>query len=146
MIPGLENARFTHFGQIHRNTYINAPLILQTTLQTKSDPALFFAGQISGVEGYVESIATGLIAGINATKMARNEPPLVPPRTTAIGSLIHYLVHASPVNFQPENINFGIIPLPEASLPGQPLGKKERHLLQVQTALKAMSDFASGGI
>jgi methylenetetrahydrofolate--tRNA-(uracil-5-)-methyltransferase len=143
IIPGLENARFTHFGQIHRNTFINAPLILLETLQTRRNPALFFAGQISGVEGYVESIATGLIAGLNAARLAQGETPLIPPRSAAIGSLIHYLVNASPVNFQPENINFGIMPLLEEPTPKRSLGKKQRHLLQVQQALKDMTEFAA---
>ena len=112
LIPGLENARFLRLGQIHRNTFINAPKLLNPTLQARKDPRVFFAGQISGVEGYVECIATGLIAGVNASLLAAGEPLRVPPRPTAIGSLINYLVSADPQNFQPENINFGIMPPP----------------------------------
>lgn len=143
MIPGLESARFTRLGQIHRNTFINSPRILRPTLQSRKDPRVFFAGQISGVEGYVECVATGLIAGINATLLALDQPLLVPPRSSAIGSLIHFLVNADAKGFQPENINFGIMPRTEVQLNGKKLGKQEKHWLQVQRALKDMSEFAS---
>lgn len=140
MIPGLEQARFTHFGQIHRNTYINAPRILTPTLQTQLNPSLFFAGQISGVEGYVECIATGLLAGINATRLAAHKGALAPPPQTALGALTHYLARANPAHFQPENINFGIIPPLE--LPSsRKLGKTEKHQMQVQRALKEINEF-----
>jgi methylenetetrahydrofolate--tRNA-(uracil-5-)-methyltransferase len=101
-----------------------------------------FAGQISGVEGYVECIATGLVAGLNAVCLASGNSLLVPPRTTAIGSLIHYLVSADPENFQPENINFGIMPPPQACQENKRMGKKEKHLLQAQQALKAIAELA----
>ncbi len=142
MIPGLEQARFLRLGQIHRNTFVNSPRLLEPTLQTKRDPRILLAGQISGVEGYVECIATGLIAGMNACRLVRGMKPLVPPRATAIGSLLNYLVSADPKEFQPENINFGIIP-PVTGQPstGKRMGKKERHLLQTETALEAMSEF-----
>lgn len=144
MIPGLEQAKFLRLGQIHRNTFVNSPKLLQPTLQARKDPNVFFAGQISGVEGYVECIATGLIAGINAGRLASGEPPMVPPRETAIGSLLHYLVSADPENFQPENINFGIMPELETLAPGsRKLGKKEKHLRQTQRALEAMREFRS---
>src|SRR5438270_655287 len=104
LIPGLENAKFLRYGQIHRNTYINAPTLLRETLQMKEHTRVFFAGQICGVEGYVESIATGLMAGMNATALALGETPIPPPRATAFGSLVHYVTQANPNNFQPANI------------------------------------------
>jgi methylenetetrahydrofolate--tRNA-(uracil-5-)-methyltransferase len=110
LIPGLENAEFVRFGMVHRNTYINGPTVLHETWQTKTRPDLLFAGQVSGVEGYVESAASGLIAGINAARLALGEEPLAPPRTTAIGALGYYVSHADPANYQPTNIAFGIIP------------------------------------
>ena len=110
LIPGLENAEFVRFGMIHRNTYINGPTVLHETWQTRSNEALFFAGQISGVEGYVESAASGLIAGRNAAAQVLGQPLRVPPRTTAIGALGYYVSHANPRYYQPSNITFGIIP------------------------------------
>jgi methylenetetrahydrofolate--tRNA-(uracil-5-)-methyltransferase len=110
LIPGLEAAEFVRFGMIHRNTYINGPTVLRETWQTRSRDDLFFAGQISGVEGYVESAASGLLAGRNAAALALGEPISVPPRTTAIGALAYYVSHAEPRNYQPTNIAFGIIP------------------------------------
>ena len=110
-IPGLERAEFVRFGMIHRNTYINGPAALLPTWQSRHRPGLFFAGQISGVEGYVESAASGLIAGLNAAALARGRAPAAPPRTTAIGALGHYVSHADTVNYQPSNIAFGLIPV-----------------------------------
>jgi methylenetetrahydrofolate--tRNA-(uracil-5-)-methyltransferase len=110
LIPGLEQAEFARFGMIHRNTYINGPTVLRATWQTKTRDDLFFAGQISGVEGYVESAASGLIAGQNAAALVAGDPIRVPPRTTAIGALGYYVSHANPHNYQPTNITFGIIP------------------------------------
>jgi methylenetetrahydrofolate--tRNA-(uracil-5-)-methyltransferase len=110
LIPGLEQAEFVRFGIVHRNTYINGPTVLRPTWQVKSRDDLFFAGQISGVEGYVESAASGLIAGLNAAAVARGEAPRVPPRETAIGALAHYVSHADPRHYQPTNITFGIMP------------------------------------
>jgi methylenetetrahydrofolate--tRNA-(uracil-5-)-methyltransferase len=109
LIPGLERAEFVRFGMIHRNTYINGPTVLRETWQARTREDLFFAGQISGVEGYVESAASGLIAGRNAAALALGRPLLVPPRTTAIGALGHYVSHANPVHYQPTNITFGIL-------------------------------------
>jgi methylenetetrahydrofolate--tRNA-(uracil-5-)-methyltransferase len=146
MIPGLEQAKFTRLGQIHRNTFINSPRILSDSLQAKRDPKIFFAGQISGVEGYVECIATGLVAGVNATRLASRQAPLVPPRNTAIGSLTHYLVSADPDDFQPENINFGIIPPAELRTDVMKLGKKEKHQLQVRRALEEISEFRTNAV
>jgi methylenetetrahydrofolate--tRNA-(uracil-5-)-methyltransferase len=110
LIPGLEQAEFVRFGMIHRNTYINGPTVLRETWQTKQRDDLFFAGQISGVEGYVESAASGLIAGRNAAALVLGTPLRVPPRTTAIGAMAFYVSHANPQNYQPTNITFGIIP------------------------------------
>ena len=106
LIPGLERAEFLRLGQIHRNTYINAPALLTPTLQLRADARIFFAGQISGVEGYVESIATGLLAGMHAVQAA----PRALPRETALGSLAHYISGADPVNYQPANISFDLLP------------------------------------
>ena len=109
LIPGLENARFLRYGQIHRNTYICAPALLDECLRLKSQPGLMFAGQICGVEGYTESIASGMLAGIYAAAMARGEEPAPVPRATALGSLVHYITHADAKNFQPANIPFDFL-------------------------------------
>jgi methylenetetrahydrofolate--tRNA-(uracil-5-)-methyltransferase len=114
LIPGLEQAEFVRFGMVHRNTYINGPTVLRETWQTRDNPSLFFAGQISGVEGYVESAASGLIAGRNAASLARGQALRVPPRTTAIGALAFYVSHANPHDYQPTNITFGIMEPPAA--------------------------------
>jgi len=111
LIPGLENARFLRYGQIHRNTYINAPTLLRETLQMKEHPRVLFAGQICGVEGYVESIATGLMAGVHASALIANAEPVAPPRATAFGSLAHYITHADATNFQAAKITFDLLPL-----------------------------------
>ncbi|HZQ94849.1 MAG TPA: methylenetetrahydrofolate--tRNA-(uracil(54)-C(5))-methyltransferase (FADH(2)-oxidizing) TrmFO [Candidatus Sulfotelmatobacter sp.] len=132
LIPGLENARFLRYGQIHRNTYINAPSLLQPTLQMKAHPNVLFAGQICGVEGYVESIATGLIAGMNAAALARGTRLIQAPRASAFGSLTHYVTHADPRNFQPANITFDLLPPLERRV----RDRKERHRLQCEVALK----------
>ena len=109
LIPGLEHAEFVRFGMVHRNTYINGPTVLRETWQVKGRDDLFFAGQISGVEGYVESAASGLIAGRNAAARVLGRPVSVPPRTTAIGALAYYVSHANPAHYQPTNITFGIM-------------------------------------
>jgi len=134
MIPGLENARFLRYGQIHRNTYINAPTLLRETLQMKQYPNIFFAGQICGVEGYVESIATGLIAGVHAAALAMNLEPVPPPRVTALGSLVHYVTQANPRNFQPANITFDLLPALDRKI----RDRKERHRMQCELALRAL--------
>ncbi len=110
LIPGLEQAEFLRYGQIHRNTYINAPALLTDTLQLRTHPNILFAGQISGVEGYVESIATGLMAGHHAAALARGEAPKAFPRESALGSLCHYITHADPKHYQPANIAFDLFP------------------------------------
>lgn len=132
LIPGLENARFLRYGQIHRNTYINAPALLGETLQMKGQPGIFFAGQICGVEGYVESVATGLMAGANAAALASGAEPVAPPRATAFGSLAHYITHADPSNFQPANITFDLLP----PLDRKVRDRKQRHRLQCEKALR----------
>jgi methylenetetrahydrofolate--tRNA-(uracil-5-)-methyltransferase len=131
LIPGLENARFLRYGQIHRNTYINGPTLLRPTLQMKSHPKVFFAGQICGVEGYVESIATGLLAGMHAAALAQDLPLEAAPRASAFGSLTHYVTHADPKNFQPANITFDLLPPLERKI----RDRKERHRLQCEAAL-----------
>jgi methylenetetrahydrofolate--tRNA-(uracil-5-)-methyltransferase len=132
LIPGLENARFLRYGQIHRNTYINSPALLNETLQMKAHPLVFFAGQICGVEGYVESIATGLLAGMHAAALVHDEELLVPPRATAFGSLTHYVTHAEAKSFQPANVTFDLLPPLEKKI----RDRKERHRLQCELALR----------
>src|SRR5207248_8000360 len=110
LIPGLENAKFLRYGQIHRNTYIDSPALLTPTLQMKRYPAVFFAGQISGVEGYTESIATGMLAGLYATALTKDKPLVAAPRESALGSIVMYITHADPKNFQPANITFDLLP------------------------------------
>jgi methylenetetrahydrofolate--tRNA-(uracil-5-)-methyltransferase len=136
LIPGLENAEFLQFGQIHRNTFINSPKILNEDLSTRADPHLFFAGQITGVEGYVESVATGWMAGMNAVRVLRDQPMLTAPKTSAIGALCRYVSNVETKNFQPVNITFGLIePLPP-ELRKKHKKKRERHEVQVGRALK----------
>jgi methylenetetrahydrofolate--tRNA-(uracil-5-)-methyltransferase len=132
MIPGLENAEFVRFGMVHRNTYINGPTVLRETWQARIRPDLLFAGQISGVEGYVESAASGLIAGRNAAALVRREEPRTPPRTTAIGALAYYVSHADPRHYQPTNITFGII----APLEDAPRKKADRKQAISERALR----------
>ena len=132
LIPGLENARFLRYGQIHRNTYINAPTLLNATLQMKTHPSILFAGQICGDEGYVESIAIGLMAGMHAAALATATNPVPPPRATAFGSLVHYITQADPKNFQPANITFDLLPPLEKKI----RDRKERHKQQCELALR----------
>ena len=110
LIPGLENADFVRYGQMHRNTYINSPVLLNPTLQFKERADLFFAGQITGVEGYIGNIATGLFAGWNISRFANDQQPVVFPATTMLGALCNYITHARPEDFQPMKVNFGIFP------------------------------------
>jgi methylenetetrahydrofolate--tRNA-(uracil-5-)-methyltransferase len=133
MIPGLAQARFLRFGQIHRNTYINAPQLLRDTLQMRAHPNVFFAGQICGVEGYVESIATGLLAGVQASALASGMEPEAPPRESAFGSLTHYITQTNSKGFQPANITFDLLP----ALPARVRDRKERHAQQCAKALGA---------
>jgi methylenetetrahydrofolate--tRNA-(uracil-5-)-methyltransferase len=137
LIPGLENARFLRYGQIHRNTYIEAPLLLDETLRLKKAPQIMFAGQLSGVEGYTESIATGLLAGIYAARLARGEEPTPAPRASALGSLVHYITHADPKHFQPANITFDLLEPLEEELRKKVRDKKERHRIVCERSLAA---------
>jgi methylenetetrahydrofolate--tRNA-(uracil-5-)-methyltransferase len=140
LIPGLEQAEFVRFGMVHRNTYINGPRVLRDTWQTKMRPDLLFAGQISGVEGYVESAASGLMAGRTAAALVRGEEPRVPPRTTAIGALAYYVSHADPHGYQPTNITFGIMPPPDA-VHGRRLKRDERKIATSTRALAALDEW-----
>ena len=135
MIPGLENAEFLRYGMIHRNTYVNSPTVLRETWQTRMRPDLLFAGQMSGVEGYVESAASGLIAGRNAAALALGEEPSVPPRTTGIGALAYYASHADPKHYVPSNIAFGLIPPLEQRVKS----KKDRNVALSDRALKDLA-------
>jgi methylenetetrahydrofolate--tRNA-(uracil-5-)-methyltransferase len=135
MIPGLEAAEFVRFGMVHRNTYVNGPTVLAETWQVRARPTLFFAGQMSGVEGYVESAASGLLAGLNAAALAKGEPVSSPPRTTAIGALAYYVSHANPAHYEPSNITFGIIQALDPRLGKAPRGKKLRNLALSERAL-----------
>ena len=138
MIPGLEHAEFVRFGMVHRNTYINGPRVLRETWQTRARADLFFAGQISGVEGYVESAASGLMAGRNAAALVQGTEPRVPPRTTAMGALAYYVSHADPRNYQPTNITFGIMAAPDQKL----RGARERKLAMAERALQDLDAWA----
>jgi methylenetetrahydrofolate--tRNA-(uracil-5-)-methyltransferase len=133
LIPGLEQAEFLRFGSLHRNTYINSPKLLRDTLQLRSRDDLWFAGQITGVEGYTESVATGLLAGLNAVRLIARTDLLVPPPNTALGALVRYIAYSTAQPFQPMNINFGLLP----ELPHRVRGKGERRRQMVERALTA---------
>ncbi len=137
LIPGLENAEFARFGQMHRNTFIFSPALLLPTLQFRTRPDLFFAGQITGVEGYVGNIATGLLAGWNAARFLQGKQPLVLPRETMLGALCHYITHASEADFQPMKANYGILP----PLPRRIRNKRERYAAYAQRARTALDEF-----
>src|SRR5215467_10164000 len=141
LIPGLQNAEFLQFGQIHRNTYICSPRVLQATMQMRERPNLFFAGQITGVEGYVESVAMGWLAGVNAARFASDAELLEAPMRSATGALAHYVSHADAKNFQPVNITFALLPpLPEPAR-RKVRKKRERRELQVELALKEWAEW-----
>lgn len=137
LIPGLERATFLRYGQIHRNTYIHAPSLLSETLQLRQHPNILVAGQLSGVEGYTESIASGLLAGRYAAAIAHGLEPIAAPRLSAIGSLTHYITHADAKRFQPANITFDLLPPIEEELRRKIRDKKERHRIQCKRALDA---------
>ena len=141
LIPGLENATFLRYGQIHRNTYIHAPSLLTETLQLKVHPSIMIAGQLSGVEGYTESIASGMLAGIYASAIAQGNAPQPAPRASANGSLTHYITHADTKKFQPANITFDLLPPLEEDLRKRIRDKKERHKLQCDRALEAWTNW-----
>jgi methylenetetrahydrofolate--tRNA-(uracil-5-)-methyltransferase len=140
MIPGLEEAQFLRLGSMHRNTFINAPRLMLATCQLKSDPRIFFAGQITGVEGYVESASSGFVAGVNAARLAKGEGLIVPPPETAIGALACHITNAEAANFQPMNVNYGLFP----SLPGR-VKKKEKRGLLAQRGLEALEKWMLNG-
>jgi methylenetetrahydrofolate--tRNA-(uracil-5-)-methyltransferase len=170
LIPGLKNARFLRYGQMHRNTYICAPLLLDELLRLspkvgrpilsasapadaervgeQTPPSIFFAGQICGVEGYTESIATGMLAGIYAAALVRGlktgSAPVPVPRATALGSLVHYITHADAKDFQPANITFDLLEPLEEDVRKKVRDKKERHRLQCERALKAFDAWRAG--
>jgi methylenetetrahydrofolate--tRNA-(uracil-5-)-methyltransferase len=147
MIPGLERAEFIRFGQIHRNTYINAPALLTPTLQLRKQPHVFFAGQISGVEGYVESIATGLLAGIHAAALATGNDPRPPARETALGSLCYYVAGADPAHYQPANITFDLLPqLDPETRHRLRHDKKARHEAVCRRALDALDEYLHAAV
>jgi len=143
LIPGLEQAEFIRFGQIHRNTFICAPAVLRETLQMREYPRILFAGQISGVEGYIEAMATGLMAGVHASEIARNRQPQAPPRRTAMGSLTNYVANAETKNFQPMNITFALLPPLNESDRKKTKRKVDRHRLQVELALRDFEEWRS---
>jgi len=139
LIPGLENARFLRYGQIHRNTYICAPALLDEHLRFRREPWLMVAGQLCGVEGYTESIATGLLAGIYAASLAHGEDPPPIPRSSALGSLVHYITHADAKGFQPANITFDLLEPLDEEMRRRVRDKKERHRMQCERALEAFT-------
>ena len=141
LIPGLENGKFLRYGQIHRNTYINGPALLRETLQMKQHPNVLFAGQISGVEGYVESIATGLLAGMHVAAMAVGAEPVVPPRATAFGALVNYVCHAEGKSFQPANITFDLLQPLDEQTRRRVRDKKQRHALVCERALSELQEW-----
>jgi methylenetetrahydrofolate--tRNA-(uracil-5-)-methyltransferase len=141
LIPGLENATFLRYGQIHRNTYIHAPSLLTETLQLKAHPGVMIAGQLSGVEGYTESIASGMLAGIYAAAIANGQVPTPAPRLSANGSLTHYITHSETKKFQPANITFDLLPPLEEELRKKIRDKRERHRIQCERALAAWTSW-----
>jgi methylenetetrahydrofolate--tRNA-(uracil-5-)-methyltransferase len=141
LIPGLENAKFLRYGQIHRNTYINAPTLLTELLNLRHHANVFFAGQISGVEGYTESIAMGMLAGINVARIAQGLPAIPPPRETALGSLVHYICHAEVKHFQPANITFDLLPHLSEEERRKVRDKKLRHKMVCENALEKLASW-----
>jgi methylenetetrahydrofolate--tRNA-(uracil-5-)-methyltransferase len=141
LIPGLENARFLRYGQIHRNTYINAPTLLTELLNLRQHANVFFAGQISGVEGYTESIAMGMLAGMNVARITQGLPALPPPRETALGSLVQYICHADAKHFQPANITFDLLPQLDEATRRKTRDKKLRHKMVCEKALEKLASW-----
>lgn len=137
LIPGLEKAEFMRYGMMHRNTYINSPHLLHSTMQYRSRSSLFFAGQITGVEGYMGNAAAGLVAGVNAARLILGQHPLIFPPTTMIGALCHYVTHAEGRHFQPMKANFGLLPPPPYDMP-----KSDRYRWYSDRALTALRRFA----
>ncbi len=141
MIPGLERAEFFRFGQVHRNTFICAPLVLGETLQMREHPRILFAGQISGVEGYIEAIATGFIAGVNAARISSGRETIAPPRRTALGGLVNYIANAEAKSFQPMNITFALLPALSDADRRRLRRKVDRRRFQVELALKDFDEW-----
>jgi methylenetetrahydrofolate--tRNA-(uracil-5-)-methyltransferase len=141
LIPGLENAEFERYGQMHRNTFLASPKLLRPTLQHKTRDNLLFAGQITGVEGYMGNIATGLLAGMNAARQIKDQLPLILPSTTMLGALCHYVTHADMADFQPMKANFGILPPLEVT--GKKLGKRERGQAHAARAMADLETYLS---
>jgi methylenetetrahydrofolate--tRNA-(uracil-5-)-methyltransferase len=137
MIPGLENVAIVRYGVMHRNTFMNAPVVLTPTYQSAKRADLFFAGQMTGVEGYVESAASGMVAGINAARLAQDQPPLIFPADTEVGAMAHYITHADPHHFQPMNANYGIMP----KLDHRERDKRERNLAMARRGLESLAAF-----
>ncbi len=137
MIPGLAGAEFVRLGQMHRNTFINSPTLLHPTLQYREREDLFFAGQITGTEGYVGSTMGGLLAGINMARLLTGQPLLVPPRESMMGSLLYYITHADPENFQPMKANMGLLP----ELEERVRGKQQRYGVYAERAQAALADY-----
>ena len=133
LIPGLGRAEFARLGSMHRNTFINAPRLLEATFQLKGEPRIFFAGQITGVEGYVESAGSGFLAGVNAARLALGEASTTPPPETALGALVHHITNSDARHFQPMNVNYGLFP----DLDGR-VKKKERRARLAERALEAL--------
>ena len=136
LIPGLEQAELLQYGQIHRNTYIRSPRVLLATMQMRGSPSIFFAGQITGVEGYVESVAMGWLAGVNAARLAAGQPLIEAPLHSATGALARYVSRAETKNFQPVNITFALLPSLDEQQSARVKRKRDRHHLQVELALK----------
>ncbi len=141
LIPGLEQAEFIRLGQVHRNTFICSPAVLTETLQMKEQPRILFAGQISGVEGYIEAMATGYMAGVHTAEIAQGKTTEKPPRRSAMGSLTYYIANAETKNFQPMNIMFGLLPPLEVSDRKRMRNKRDRHHLQVELGLKDFDEW-----
>jgi methylenetetrahydrofolate--tRNA-(uracil-5-)-methyltransferase len=137
MIPGLREAEFVRLGQMHRNTFVNSPTVLHPTLQCRTRPDLFFAGQITGTEGYVGSTMGGLIAGVNVARLLQGQPLLEFPRTTMIGALLHYVTHAEPASFQPMKANMGLLPEMEEQI----RGKASRYAAYAERARHDMAAY-----
>ena len=141
LIPGLQNAEFLQFGQIHRNTYICSPRVLQATMQMRDRANIFFAGQITGVEGYVESVAMGWLAGVNAARLASGEQLIQAPQSSAIGALARYVSQTETKNFQPVNITFALLPALVEPEHRRIRKKRERRQLQIELALKEWDEW-----
>ncbi|WP_409996722.1 methylenetetrahydrofolate--tRNA-(uracil(54)-C(5))-methyltransferase (FADH(2)-oxidizing) TrmFO [Deinococcus sp. Marseille-Q6407] len=143
LIPGLQNAEIVRYGVMHRNTYLNAPDVLLDTLQLKADPQKFVAGVLAGTEGYLESAATGWLAGLNAARLAQGLAPSVPPQTSMLGGLVHYLASANPKGFQPMNVNWALVPDPELPAGKRKWGKREKRPLMFRAGLQDFGTWAA---